>query len=243
METRAKLDTLQSVELAEGVVIQLRIAGPMPRSLAYVMDFLIRVALMGTIVIGVIMVGWAMGDNVAHGLFLLGWFLLDWLYPVVFEAGRRGATPGKRMLGLRVVQASGSPVTVGQAVVRNFLRFIDGMPLFTYAFGLASCLATRRFQRLGDLAAGTVVVYARTPPQPKIPELPPVPPLAPPVLLTADEKHALGLFAERAGLWSSARRVEIANYAASLSDATGEVGVNRLRSIAAHLSGRGRETE
>ncbi|MFZ9936000.1 MAG: RDD family protein [Luteolibacter sp.] len=243
MDTRAKLDTLQSVELAEGVVIQLRIAGPMPRALAYLMDFLIRVALMAAIAIAVAMAGWAMGDNVARGLFLLGWFLLDWLYPVVFEAGRRGTTPGKRMLGLRVVQASGSPLTVGQAVVRNFLRFIDGMPLFTYAFGLASCLASRRFQRLGDLAAGTVVVYARTPPQPKIPELPPVPPLAPPVLLTADEKHALGLFVERAGLWSPARRVEIANHAAPLTDATGEAGVNRLRSFGAYLSGHGRETE
>jgi uncharacterized RDD family membrane protein YckC len=243
MEARAKLDTLQSVELAEGVVIQLRIAGPMPRALAYLTDFSIRVLVMVAIVVGVMLAGWAMGDNVAQGLFLLGWFLLDWLYPVVFEAGRRGATPGKRMLGLRVVQASGSPITVGQAVVRNFLRFIDGMPLFTYAFGFASCLATRRFQRLGDLAAGTVVVYARTPPQPKIPELPPVPPLAPPVLLTADEKHALGMFAERAGLWTPARRVEIADHAAPLTDATGENGVNRLRSIGAYLSGHGRETE
>ncbi len=243
MESRAKLDTLQSVELAEGVVIQLRIAGPMPRALAYFMDFLIRVALMIAIAIGVTMAGWAMGDNVAQGLFLFGWFLLDWFYPVVFEAGRHGATPGKRMLGLRVVQASGSPVTVGQAVVRNFLRFIDGMPLFTYAIGLASCLATRRFQRLGDLAAGTVVVYARTPPQPMIPALPAVPPLAPPVRLTADEKHALGMFAERAGLWTPARRMEIANHATVLTDATGEAGVNRLRSIGAYLSGHGRETE
>ena len=243
MEARAKLDTLQSVELAEGVVIQLRIAGPMPRALAYLADFFIRVALMIAIVIGVTLAGWAMGDNVAGGLFLLGWFLLDWLYPVVFEAGRRGATPGKRMLGLRVVQTSGSPITVGQAVVRNFLRFIDGMPLFTYAFGLASCLSTRRFQRLGDLAAGTVVVYARTPPQPKIPELPPVPPLAPAVLLTADEKHALGMFVERAGLWTPARRIEIANHAGPLTDTTGEPGVNRLRSIGAYLSGHGREAE
>lgn len=238
METHAKLDTLQSVELAEGVVIRLRIAGPMPRALAYLADFFIRVALLIAGMIVASMAGWALGDRVAGGLILLAWFLLDWLYPVVFEAGRRGATPGKRMMGLRVVQASGSPLTIGQAVVRNFLRFIDGMPLFTYAFGVASCLATRRFQRLGDLAAGTVVVYARTPPQPKIPEMPPVPPQAVPVLLTADEKHALAMFSERAGLWTPARRVEIANHASVLTDATGETGVNRLRSMAAWLHGR-----
>jgi hypothetical protein len=136
------------------------------------------------------------------------------------------------------VQASGSPLTFGQAVVRNFLRFIDSMPAYSYAFGMASCLATQRFQRLGDLAAGTVVVYARTPRQPNIPELPPVPPFAPPVLLTADEKHALAMFSQRAGLWSPGRRAEIANQATALTDATGESGVNRLRSMAAWLHGK-----
>ena len=75
---------------------------------------------------------------------------------------------------------------MGQAVVRNFLRFIDSMPLFTYAFGMASCLASRRFQRLGDLAAGTVVVYERAPSQPVIPDLPPVSPLPLPVSLSSD---------------------------------------------------------
>ena len=240
MEASARLDTLQSVELAEGVEIRLRIAGPLPRALAYLVDFFIRLALLIAGVVIVTLVGWALGGRVANGLLLMAWFLLAWFYPVVFEAGRRGATPGKRLMGLRVVQSSGSPLTAGQAVVRNFLRFIDGMPLITYAFGMASCLATRRFQRLGDLAAGTVVVYARTPPQPMIPELPPVNALALPVALTADEKHALAMFSERAGLWTPGRRIEIANHAAPLTDATGEAGVNRLLAMAASLRG-GRE--
>ena len=103
------------------------------------------------------------------------------------------------MLGLRVVQATGSPITLGQAVVRNFLRFIDGMPLFTYCFGLTSCMATKRFQRLGDLAAGTVVIYDRLPPMPVIAMPPPIAPVPLPVGLTADEMRALALFRERAG--------------------------------------------
>jgi len=232
MADPAKLDTLQSVELAEGVVIRLRIAGPLPRALAYLIDFLIRVMLMVAGAIIAMMTGWAMGGRVAGGLVLLVWFLLDWLYPVVFEAGRRGATPGKRMVGLRVVQSSGSPLTAGQAVVRNFLRFIDGMPLFTYAFGITSCLATRRFQRLGDLAAGTVVVYDRTPPQPMIPELPQPAALAIPVSLAADEIHALAMFQERAGLWPPGRRIEIAGHAAPLTGATGQTGMDRLLAMA-----------
>jgi uncharacterized RDD family membrane protein YckC len=232
MEQTAKLDTLQSVELAEGVEIRLRIAGPLPRAGAYLIDFLIRLLLLVSGVILCMVTGIAFGERVAEGLMLLAWFLLDWLYPVVFEAGRRGATPGKRFMGLRVVQASGSPITFGQAVVRNFLRFIDSMPLYTYAFGMVSCLASARFQRLGDLAAGTVVVYDRMPPQPFIAAVDAVPPLPLPVSLTADETRALGLFMERTGLWSQGRRIEIANHASALTGATGQEGVTRLLGMA-----------
>jgi uncharacterized RDD family membrane protein YckC len=220
------------VELAEGVEIRLRSAGPMPRAGAYLIDFLIRLAVMilGSIVLS--LAGFVIGGKVARGLMLLVWFLLDWLYPVFFEAGKRGATPGKRVAGLRVVQATGSPISLGQAVVRNFLRFIDGMPLFTYAFGMASCLASKRFQRLGDLAAGTVVIYDRVAPLPVIAAPPPMAAVPLPVGLTADEMRALALFRERAGLWSEARRVEIADQASVLTGVTGPAGVGRLMAMA-----------
>jgi len=226
------LDTLQKVELAEGVEIRLRMAGPILRISAYFIDLLIRSLLLTIIGIILALAGIAVGGNVAMGLILLGWFLLDWFYPVFFEAGKRGATPGKRAMGLRVLQASGSPITIGQAVVRNFLRFIDGMPLFTYVFGIASCLSTPRFQRLGDLAAGTVVVYDRMPPQPIIAAPPPISPVPLPCGLTADETRALASFRERAGLWSEGRRVEIADRASSLSGAEGLAGVSRLMAMA-----------
>jgi uncharacterized RDD family membrane protein YckC len=226
------LDTLQSVELAEGVEIRLRMAGPMPRAGAYLIDFAIRTGVMfvGGIVLSV--AGVAIGGTVARGLMLLAWFLMDWLYPVFFEAGKRGATPGKRAVGLRVVQATGSPITLGQAVIRNFLRFIDSMPLFTYAFGMTSCLATKRFQRLGDLAAGTVVIYDRIQSMPITAAPPPIAPVPLPVGLTADETRALALFRERAGLWSEGRRVEIADQASVLSGTTGTAGVSRLMAMA-----------
>lgn len=227
-----KLDTLQSVELADGVEIRLRMAGPMLRASAYFIDFLIRgaVLLVGAIAIGV--AGMAIGSRVSQGLLLISWFLMDWLYPVFFEAGKRGATPGKRAMGLRVVQATGSPITFGQAVVRNFLRFIDGMPLFTYGFGLTSCLASKRFQRLGDLAAGTVVIYDRMPAMPRMDMPPPIMAVPIPIGLTADEMRALTLFRERAGLWSDGRRAEIADQVQMLSGAAGATGVNRLMAMA-----------
>ena len=232
MAETEKLDTLQSVELAEGVEIRLRMAGPMPRAGAYLIDFAIRTGVMfvGGIVLSV--AGVAIGGTVARGLMLLAWFLMDWLYPVFFEAGKRGATPGKRAVGLRVVQATGSPITLGQAVIRNFLRFIDSMPLFTYAFGMTSCLATKRFQRLGDLAAGTVVIYDRIQSMPITAAPPPIAPVPLPVGLTADETRALALFRERAGLWSEGRRVEIADQASVLTGTTGTAGVSRLMAMA-----------
>jgi len=241
MEVAAeKLDTLQSVELAEGVEIRLRIAGPGLRAAAYALDVLIQFACV--IVVGIIsgLAGFAVGGEVAGGLGLLMWFLLNWWYPVIFEAGKRGATPGKRAMGLRVVQTSGAPITVGQAIIRNFLRCVDGMPapipmmpqFATYGFGLASCLATKRFQRLGDLAAGTVVVYDRIPLEPIVTAPPPMSAVRPPVPLTADETRALTVFRERAGLWSEARRVEIADHAAELSGSRGPLGVARLMSMA-----------
>ena len=99
MEETEKLDTLQSVELAEGVEIRLRMAGPMPRAGAYLIDFLIRLAVLvgGGIVISI--AGIAIGGNVAGGLMMLAWFLMDWLYPVFFEAGKRGATPASGRSG------------------------------------------------------------------------------------------------------------------------------------------------
>ncbi len=227
-----KLDTLQSVELAEGIEIRLRMAGPMLRAGAYLIDLAIRTLVLVAGAIILLLAGIAVGGRVAEGLMLLSWFLLDWLYPVFFEAGKRGATPGKRALGLRVVQASGSPITMGQAVVRNFLRFIDGMPLFSYLFGVTSCLSTRRFQRLGDLAAGTVVIYDRLPALPMVAAPPPVMAVPVPVGLSAAETRALAMFRERAGLWSDGRRAEIADQATVLSGTTGAEGVTRLMAMA-----------
>jgi uncharacterized RDD family membrane protein YckC len=231
-EALPRLDTLQTVELADGVEIRLRIDGPILRIAAYVVDLAIRVIALILIGIALSLAGVAIGEKVAEGLLLISYFLMDWFYPVVFELGKRGATPGKRLLGLRVVQSNGSPITLGQSILRNFIRFIDGMPVFFYAFGLASCLATKRFQRLGDLAADTVVVYDRLAPMPMLPAPPPMAAAPLTMALTPDETRSLVWFRDRAGLWSEARRAEIADQAATLTGTTGQAGVTRLMAIA-----------
>ena len=106
MADPAKLDTLQSVELADGVEIRLRMAGPLPRAGAYVIDLMIRGLVMTVISIVMAFSNVAIGENVVAGLLMLAWFLMDWLYPVVFESGKRGATPGKRLAGAKNAQAN-----------------------------------------------------------------------------------------------------------------------------------------
>lgn len=239
-ESAGRIDTLQAIELAEGVEVRLRIAGPFLRGMALLIDMGLQ--LLVVIVAGIVMgiAGAALDWNVAVGVWDLASFFVWWWFPVFFEASSWGATPGKRAMGLRVVQTSGAPITFAQAVVRCFLRVGDGMPyLFggvvgipTMGFGLATCLATKRFQRLGDLAAGTVVIYDKVLPEPAVPAPPPMAAARPAVALRPEEVRAVVAFRERSGLWSEGRRAEIADHASELTGGKGPAGVSRMMAIA-----------
>lgn len=240
-DAAGRIDTLQAIELAEGVEVRLRIAGPLQRGMSLGIDWVIQIVGFSVLSMLLMLAGMGIGFNVATGLGLLGWFLTWWWYPVLFEASKWGATPGKKMLGLRVVQTSGAPITFSQALVRNFLRVADAMPMIplgggipmpTMGFGLATCLSTKRFQRLGDLAAGTVVIYDKILPEPSVPAPPPMESARPAVALRPEEVRAVVAFRERAGLWSEGRRAEIADHARELSGSTGSAGVSRMMAIA-----------
>jgi uncharacterized RDD family membrane protein YckC len=97
-------------------------------------------------------------EELGFGLSLLLWFGLAWFYGGLFEAFWNGQTPGKRFMKIRVVSIEGQPITALQAILRNILREVDAQPMWLYQIGLLSAMANRRFQRLGDLAAGTMVV-------------------------------------------------------------------------------------
>ena len=110
-EAEGRIDTLQAIELAEGVEVRLRIAGPLQRGVALGIDWGIQIAGLVVVWILLMIAGIGIGFTVSTGLGLLAWFFTWWWYPVFFEASKWGATPGKRMLGLRVVQTSGAPAT------------------------------------------------------------------------------------------------------------------------------------
>ena len=96
----------------------------------------------------------------ATALYLFLIFLFNWGYFTLFEAFWNGRTPGKRIAGIRVIQRSGRAIGLFESMARNFVRFIDQIPFF-YAVGAIAIFVTRDHQRLGDLAAGTLVVRDR----------------------------------------------------------------------------------
>ncbi len=219
----AAADTRQDIELAEGVTVHLLPAGPIPRSLAYALDLCIR---MGIYYVLAMVVGFAavfIGDATT-GMMLIAFFLMEWFYNVFFEMGAQGATPGQRMMGLRVVSETGAAPTIGQSVLRNLVRTADFLPV-GYALGAVVMLSTKRFQRLGDLAARTLVVHQdkvegvprRRVMQPNSLRGDPPPAEAPPFPLVPEEARAILEFEARLTSWTPDRQAEIASHATPLT--------------------------
>lgn len=228
----APLDTLRRLETPEGIELNLRVAGPMARALAWGVDGLIRYGALWGLLMALALLGGG-----GFGVWLIALFLMEWLYPALFEVYAGGATPGKKALGLKVIHANGAPVDWPAALIRNLLRAVDFLPIF-YGFGLVAMLGNRDFQRLGDLAAGTLVIY-RDPPA-TAPQLPPGPALAPPFALSPAEQQLLIDFAERGAALNPDRQAELAEVLSGQTGLHGVVGVERLRAYARWLVGESR---
>ncbi len=182
-----QIDATVEVVTPENIAFQYQVAGPFRRLPAYLIDFAIRAAIFGALVFVVTMIaslsafaGVSMGVALMATIFL-AWFVLQWFYGGLFETYMNGQTPGKWVMGIRVLSVSGQPINGLQAVMRNLLRLVDFMPpmalpLFGDAFGepleepirlmliptlmigLVTMTMNRRFQRLGDIVCSTMVV-------------------------------------------------------------------------------------
>lgn len=158
------LDTTLQIVTPENIAFDYRVAGPFLRLPAYLIDFSLRLFLvllasLAALTLAILPSG--LGE-VGLGLVLVLYFVLDWFYGGLFEALWNGQTPGKRLLRLRVIAVEGQPLSGWQAILRNLLRAADILP-FGYALGAAVAGCNRRFQRLGDLAAGTMVIVESPP--------------------------------------------------------------------------------
>jgi uncharacterized RDD family membrane protein YckC len=150
---------LHSIRTPENVVFQFELAGVASRALAWGIDLLamaslISVAAVSGSVSGLVLAGFA------KALYFVLAFAIQWGYGATLEWRWHGQTLGKRVVGLRVLSFHGTPITFGQAVVRNLLRIVDILPL-GYLVGGMSALCDRCARRLGDIAADTVVVRTR----------------------------------------------------------------------------------
>lgn len=225
-----KLDNLLTVLTPEGIEIEQCLAGIWSRSYAWTIDLLIRFLIyMLLITITSFM------DIFGYGLLLLGIFVLEWFYPVLFEIKYTGQTPGKMLLNIRTVNADATNIGWSESLLRNILRTVDFLP-FMYATGLISILLTRNFQRIGDLAANTIVIY-----DPGNTSNLPIPYHKPqpfPVDLNLHEQYYILKYAERCSSLSDERQAELASY---LSNVKSDEYVNRtdqLLAAANYILGR-----
>ncbi len=149
------------IDTPENVVLDAEIAGFGTRCVAAMIDYfiLVIVLIVVTILFANALRGGSAGSWGIAALALIQ-FCIVTFYHLFFEFLWNGQTPGKRWIGIRVIQSNGLPLTTSGAIIRNLLRLFDFLPVL-YGVGLIALFATKNTQRLGDLAAKTIVVRER----------------------------------------------------------------------------------
>jgi uncharacterized RDD family membrane protein YckC len=160
-----QLDNRVTFATPEGVVLELVLAGLGSRFLARLLDTVIQAGCIIALAIGVGVTG-APGWTIAISVVFI--FLVIFAYDVVFETLTNGRTIGKQAAGIRVLAQGGEPIRFLASAVRNIVRIVDFLPVL-YLVGSVSIVVTEHDQRLGDLAAGTIVARDRFPGMTRVP--------------------------------------------------------------------------
>jgi len=210
----SRLDSTLGVQTPEGIEYFLYPAGFTVRFCALAIDSFIQGALIFIFILATGFFGRAMGIWFS---FILA-FVVNWFYHSAFDIFNSGQSPGKKIMGLRVVKGNGSPVSPGASFLRNLLRFADTF-MFLYLIAFICMLASTGFRRLGDWVADTLVVYADKTPHRYIspglkradmPWLSDFPAVSSSRQLGYEEKQAVLMFARRYPLLGKARSDEVA---------------------------------
>jgi len=228
------LDSRIEIETPENIDLYLTPAGIWSRGLAYAIDFGIRFLCYAITGITLLILFRKTGQSgIVLGLYLIGIFVLEWFYAVLFEVLRNGQTPGKKRLNLKVVQQDGTPIGWASSITRNFLLIVDFLP-FLYATAIVSIFSSKHFQRVGDLAAKTLVVYAPTPFKHTLENAKGQRTLSP-IPLKKSEQQAFISFAQRQKSFSVARQKELANILTPLIKKTDDAAIQNAIAIANSL--------
>jgi uncharacterized RDD family membrane protein YckC len=148
-----------TIDTPEGVPLELTLAGVGSRFASALLDYILQIIILVALAL---VLGYGAGlspggSALSSAAWIVGFFLVFWGYDVAFEVLNSGRTPGKAANGLRVVLESGAPVTFVPSAIRNVIRIIDLIP-GNYLVGVTSILVTKKNQRIGDLAGGTLVI-------------------------------------------------------------------------------------
>lgn len=235
-EREKPLDTTIEIVTPENIAFEYRLAGPFRRLPAFLIDLLLRVAIWMVLVIILSIFDYSFStQGTFTSLILIAMFLMEWLYGGVLETYWNGQTIGKMLMRIRVISADGQPINGLQAMMRNFLRFADMMPMIpvaaltgepsagaipTFAFALIVPLLNSRFQRMGDIVCGTMVVVEEksglleTPKfeDPRVAQL--AAEIPPTFTVSRTLAKALATYVDRRVLFSPARRREISEHLA-----------------------------
>ena len=222
------LDTTIGMQTPEGIEYVLFPAGIPVRACAWGIDCLVR----GVLIFAILIITAFLESVLGIWFFLILFFAINWFYFSVFEMMWNGQTPGKRIMGIRVVSGDGSPVKAGSSFMRNLLRFADGF-FFLYLVVFICMAVSPGFRRVGDWAGDTLVIYTANARLPKryvhfsgqqgIPWLKDIPPINPGYKLSYEEKQGLLMFARRYPMLGRERSDEIARpWAARIRAGSGE---------------------
>lgn len=153
------LEPQYTIRTPQNVEFTFRLAGLGSRALAWLLDLLLMtvVIVLGAVAISAL-AGFPGGGEMVVAVFLLAVFVVVFGYGLFFEWRWNGQTPGKKILGLRVIKDDGTNIDFPTAVIRNFLRLVDSAPAGTYLVGATVAAVGERGKRIGDWAAGTLVV-------------------------------------------------------------------------------------
>lgn len=231
-----QLDDTIEIVTPENIAFEYRLAGPFRRLVAYAIDLALRMVAFVAISMALsFTLSWFIGGAIA-GVILVLFFILSWFYGGLFETFMNGQTPGKRLMGIRVLTVNGQPINGMQAIMRNILRTADEVPLLslhmissefpafymipTFVLGLVVMTCNRRFQRLGDLVCGTMVVIEERQwltgviklEDPRAAQLAEYIPAN--FVVTQTMARAIASYVDRRRFFSPARRREVARYLA-----------------------------
>jgi uncharacterized RDD family membrane protein YckC len=210
------------VRTPESIAFSYELAGLGSRFLALVIDMLLQFGVLAVLAVGVVLAATRiepakhlasgaekLADGIAVALVVLAVFAIFFGYFIIFEAFWSGQTPGKRVLGVRVVRDGGYPIDFGAALVRNLVR-VGELSLGFYAFSAISMLVSPENKRLGDLAAGTIVVRDARLAMPAALMKEAEPQYSPTRYLSGDERSLIRRFLDRRDALTPERRRELA---------------------------------